>query len=37
MKSERQFDVQGRLSRELRKERAKLDELLFLNNIEENR
>lgn len=36
MKSESQFNVQVRLNRELREERAKLDKLLSLNNLGKN-
>jgi hypothetical protein len=37
MKNESQFNVQVQLNRKLREERAKLDELLSLNNLGENR
>ena len=37
MRSERQFNVQVQLNRKLREEKAKLDELLSLNNLEETR
>lgn len=37
MKNESQFNLQVELNRKLREERAKLDELLSLNNLEETR
>ena len=37
MKNESQFNVQVQLNRRLREEKAKLDELLSLNNLEETR
>lgn len=37
MKNESQFNVQVQLNRKLREEKAKLDELLSLNNLEETR